>query len=184
MSEFSRQIRRTAAPLLLITALSGCAVFAARPHYRGNAVSQANLKQLVPNVATQADARALLGSPTVRETFNRHDWLYISQITKRRIGRTQGVLHQHVVSLHFNQQGVLQSIKQYDRKAGLQVAMASGATKAPGGSATFFQELVGGVGSYSPLGAGSANTNSMGGGINPGAGGGYSGGGGGGLSGF
>ncbi len=181
MPNFLRLIRRTTAPLLLITALSGCAVFAAQPHYRGNAVSQNNLKQLVPHVATEADARALLGSPTLRETFNDHDWLYVSQITKRRIGRTQGVLHQHVVSLRFNDQGVLQSIQQYNRKASVKVAMASGATKAPGGSASFFQELVGGVGSYNPLGAGAGN--SLGGGVNPGAGSG-GGGGGGGLSGF
>lgn len=167
-------------PLLLLPALAGCAIFSSRPHYRGNAVSDRQLKQLTPGVSTEADARALLGSPTLRETFNDHDWLYVSQITKRRIGQTQGVLRQHVVVLHFNQQGVLASIRGVSGKQAVNVAMTGGHTPAPGGHASLFQQLVGGVGHYNPgLGAGSGG-GALGG--SPGIGG--AGAGGGGLSGF
>jgi outer membrane protein assembly factor BamE (lipoprotein component of BamABCDE complex) len=142
-------------PLMLLPALAGCAVFSAAPHYRGNAVSEHQLKQLTPGVSTEADATALLGTPTLHETFNRNDWLYASQVTKRRIGQTQGVLRQKVVVLHFNDSGVLQSIRNVNQKQAVRVAMASGATKAPGGTASLFQQLVGGVGHYNPgLGAG------------------------------
>ncbi|MGC9269931.1 outer membrane protein assembly factor BamE [Acidiphilium sp.] len=142
-------------PLMLLPALAGCAVFSARPHYRGNAVTSRELRQLTPGVSTEADATALLGTPTLRETFDRRDWLYVSQVTKRRIAQTQGVLRQKVVVLHFNDAGVLQSIHGVNKKQAVQVAMAGGHTKAPGGHASLFQQLVGGVGHYNPgLGAG------------------------------
>lgn len=173
-------------PLLLLPMLAGCAVFTARPHYRGNAVSAHELKQLRPGVSTKADARALLGSPTLRETFNNDHWLYVSQVTKRRIARTQGVVRQHVVILHFNRQGVLRSIHGIGKKSAVTVAMSGGHTPAPGGHASLFQQLVGGVGHYNPgLGAGQpGGMGGMGGfgGASPGYGGGNAGGGG--FSGF
>jgi len=150
-------------PLMLMTALSGCALFNTPPEYRGNALTAAELKQLTPGVSTKSDARALLGSPTLHETFNDDDWLYVSEITKRRIAQTQGVVKQHVVVLDFNSQGVLKDIKQFDRNDAVFVAMAGGHTKAPGGSASFLRQLVGGVGSYSPgLGAGQGGGGSSG----------------------
>lgn len=142
-------------PLLLLPALTGCGVFSAQPRYRGTAVTEAQLKQLTPGVSTEADATALLGSPTLRESFNDHDWLYVSQVTKPRIGQTLGVEKQQVVVLDFASGGVLKSIRRVDKKQALHVAMAGGRTHAPGGHAGFLQQLVGGVGHYNPgLGAG------------------------------
>ena len=72
--------------------------------------------------------------------------------------RLCGVAQQHVVVLHFNKQGVLQSVKHVSGKQAVTVAMAGGETKAPGGSASFLQQLIGGVGQYNPgLGAGGSN---------------------------
>lgn len=143
-------------PLLLLPALAGCAVFSAQPRYRGNAVTEAQIKQLTPGVSTEADATALLGSPTLREAFKDHDWLYVSQVTKRRIAQTLGVVKQKVVVLHFADNGVLKSISHVDKDQAVNVAMAGGETPAPGGHAGFLQLLVGGVGHYNPgLGAGS-----------------------------
>ena len=142
-------------PLFLLPLLAGCAIFASKPQYRGIVVTQNALSQLRPGISTEADARALLGSPTVHDTFDTANWLYISQITKRRIGQTQGVLKQKVVALHFNGNGVLQSIRTADKADAVSVAMAGRQTPVPGGNASFLQQLVGGVGHYNPgLGAG------------------------------
>lgn len=149
-------------PLLLLPGLAGCAIFSAAPHYRGNAVSSRAIKQLTPGVSTEADATALLGSPTLKETFNRHDWLYVSQVTKRRIAQTQGVLRQKVVMLRFNKAGVLQSVHDVGKKQAINVAMAGGHTPAPGGKASLFQELVGGVGHYNPTGLGAGGAGGFG----------------------
>jgi outer membrane protein assembly factor BamE (lipoprotein component of BamABCDE complex) len=157
-------------PLLLLPLLGGCAIFSSKPHFRGVVVTPHEISQLTPGVSTEADVRAVLGSPTLHETFNNGSWLYISQVTKRRIGQTQGVLKQRVVTLQFNGSGVLQSIRNTGKKDAVNVAMSGAQTPVPGGRASFFQQLVGGVGHYNPgLGAGQ-----------PGG----AGGGGGGLSGF
>ena len=142
-------------PVLLLPLLAGCSIFAAPPYYRGNAVAAYKLKQLTPGVSTRSDVRALLGSPTLQEAFDSDNWVYVSQVTKSRIARRPGVASQHVVVLHFDKGGVLKSVKRISGQQAVTVAMAGGETKAPGGSASFLQQLVGGVGQYNPgLGAG------------------------------
>ncbi len=157
---------RASLGLAAILALPGCAIFSDQPHYRGIAVSQHDLDELTPGISSEADAQALLGPPTVQEIFDNNNWIYISQITKMRIGRTEGVKQQHVVVLTFDNNGVLQGVSQKNLNNAVMVAMDSKETPVPGGKAGFFQQLVGGVGSYNPLG--SANDTSGGG---PGSGG-------------
>ena len=134
-------------------ALPGCAVFSDAPHYRGIAVSQHDLNELTPGISTQADTQALLGPPTFEEQFNPNDWVYVAQVTKERIANTQGVKQQHVVVLSFDNNGKLQNISEKDLKNSVQVAMDPAQTPVPGGQAGFVRQLIGGVGSYNPLGA-------------------------------
>jgi outer membrane protein assembly factor BamE (lipoprotein component of BamABCDE complex) len=136
-----------------VLSLPGCALFTDAPHYRGIAVSQHDLGELTPGISSQADAQALLGPPTVQEMFENNNWIYVSQITKMRIGNTEGVKQQNVVVLTFDNNGVLQKISERGLKDRVQVAMDKNQTPVPGGSAGFIQQLVGGVGSYNPLGA-------------------------------
>jgi outer membrane protein assembly factor BamE (lipoprotein component of BamABCDE complex) len=150
---------------LLCCALSGCALFADAPHYRGVAVSQHDLDELTPGISSEADATALLGPPTVHEQFDDNNWVYVSQITKMRIGATEGVKQQHVVVLGFDSNGILKTVTQKDLKNGVQVAMDPATTPVPGGTTGFFQQLIGGVGSYNPGILGSGNNNAGAGGL-------------------
>jgi outer membrane protein assembly factor BamE (lipoprotein component of BamABCDE complex) len=152
-------------------ALPGCAIFSDQPHYRGIAVTQHDLNELTPGISSQADAQAVLGPPTVQEVFDNNNWIYISQITKMRIGQTEGVKKQHVVVLAFNANGVLQSVTQKDQDDSVAVAMDSNQTPVPGGKTGFIQQLIGGVGSYNPLGSASDNSGASAGGSGAGAGG-------------
>lgn len=162
-----RAVAALAVPLLL----PGCAIFSDSPHYRGIAVNQHDLEQLTPGVSSESDAQAVLGPPTVQEIFNNNNWIYISQVTKMRIARTEGVKQQHVVVLSFDNNGVLQSVSQKTLKDSVAVAMDSNQTPVPGGKAGFFQQLIGGVGSYNPLGASSDSSGAGPGGTGSGAGG-------------
>lgn len=144
------------AALGLSLALPGCALFSDAPHYRGIAVSQHDLNELSPGLSTQADAQALLGPPTFQEQFAPNNWDYVAQVTKMRIGNTEGVKTQNVVVLTFNNNGVLQKITQKGLNDGVRVAMDPNQTPVPGGNASIIQQIIGGVGSYNPgLGAGS-----------------------------
>ena len=142
---------------LLAGALPGCSFFQARSQVRGNPVDPDVLKELVPGTSSEADARALLGSPTLHAAFDDNTWLYISQITRPRVGRIQGVEQQHVVTLHFAQNGVLKSIDQATKKNALPAAMASGSTPSPGSNPSILQQLLGNVGRYSPIGGNTGN---------------------------
>ncbi len=159
---FKRLLRITAIGVSLF--LPGCALFTDAPHFRGIAVSDHDLKELTPGTSSQADAQALLGPPTFHEQFNDNDWVYVSQITKMRIGQTEGVKQQEVVTLHFNSAGILQKITKDNLKNRVNVAMDSSQTPVPGGNASILQQIVGGVGSYNP-GLGGAGASASGSGI-------------------
>src|SRR6202044_1096192 len=105
--------RMSVLPLLLIGCLllGGCSFFEAQSQMRGNKVDADQLKELVPGTSTRADVTAMIGSPTARATFDDNTWLYVSEVTRPRVARVQGVLSQNVVVLTFNDQGVLQGVK-------------------------------------------------------------------------
>lgn len=164
---------RHALVLCVALSLPGCALFTDAPHYRGITVSQHDLNELTPGISSQADAQALLGPPTAQEMFEPNNWIYVSQITKMRIGETEGVKQQHVVVLTFDANGVLQKVAQKDLNDAVQVAMDDKQTPTPGGKAGFLQQLIGGVGSYNPLGgtglgAGAGGTGAGAGGLGSG----------------
>jgi outer membrane protein assembly factor BamE (lipoprotein component of BamABCDE complex) len=146
-------VSRVAVALALSVALSGCAWLAPPPQTRGNRVDVEQLKELVPGTSTKADVTALIGSPTQKAVFDDNTWLYITELTRSRIGRTLGVLNQQVVVLTFNDKDVLAGVKTVDNDAAVPVAVASRTTPSPGTEASFLQQLLGNVGRFNPAGS-------------------------------
>ncbi len=137
------------------------------PHQqRGNKIDPSLVAELVPGTSTRADATALLGSPTQRAAFDDNTWLYISETTRTRVGRTPGVTDQNVTILTFDEGGTLRSVKRLGQDDGLEVATVSRITPSPGSDATFMQQLLGNVGKFNagpaanraPGGSGASNT--------------------------
>jgi len=89
---------------MLITCLllTSCSWLMPPPQVRGNKVDPESLKELVPGTSTKSDVSAVIGSPTAHDTFDDNTWLYISELTQERIGRTLGELNQNVVVLNFD----------------------------------------------------------------------------------
>lgn len=132
--------------------LGGCSFFEAPEQFRGNKIDADSLKELVPGTSTKADVTALVGSPTATATFDDNTWLYVSEVTRPRIGRTLGVLTQHVVVLSFNGQGVLQHVDQLDQDDSIPVTVVARTTPSPGTEASFFQQLFGNIGRFNAIG--------------------------------
>jgi outer membrane protein assembly factor BamE (lipoprotein component of BamABCDE complex) len=145
-------LARLAPCLGLALSLAACSLFSAPLRYRGQNVTPEELKQLVPGTTTEADVTTLLGSPSSRGLFDPNRWAYMGQVTQSRIGRYPGVVRDDVVVLTFNGEGVLQSVQHLNKKSAVQVGMAAGSTPSPGGTASFFQQLIGNVGRYTPGG--------------------------------
>ena len=146
---------RAALALGLVSATGACSVFHIFDptlRQRGSLVEPDALKELIPGTSSRADAVALIGSPTARATFDDNTWIYISQITSTRIGRTPGIHQQQVTILTFDQGGTLRAVSQRNKQDGKDISMAAGATPSPGSDASFMQQLFGNVGKFTPAG--------------------------------
>nr|WP_294545360.1 outer membrane protein assembly factor BamE [uncultured Rhodopila sp.] len=146
--------------------LASCSWLGPHPTMRGNKVDADLLKELTPGVSSKADVAAVIGSPTARATFDDNTWIYISEVTQPRIGRTLGELDQNVVVLNFNEGGVLQTVKKLDKADSLPVSVVARTTPSPGTEASFMQQLLGNIGRFNPTGG---NTGTGIGGGAPGA---------------
>jgi outer membrane protein assembly factor BamE (lipoprotein component of BamABCDE complex) len=132
--------------------MTGCSLFQAQSQLRGNRVDADQLKELVPGTSTRADVTALIGSPTAKATFDDNVWLYVSEVTRSRIGRVQGIVSQEVVKLTFNDQGVLQDVKRLDKDDAVPISVAARTTPSPGTEASFLQQLFGNIGRFNAVG--------------------------------
>ncbi len=133
------------------------------PQLRGNRVDPESMKELTPGVSTKADVSAIIGSPTARDTFDDNTWLYISELTQQRIGRTLGELQQNVVVLSFDDRSVLKNISTLNQGDALPVTMIARTTASPGTEASFLQQLLGNIGRFNPTGASPTSGGSAGG---------------------
>jgi outer membrane protein assembly factor BamE (lipoprotein component of BamABCDE complex) len=151
---------------LVLTAclmLSSCAWLMPPPQVRGNKVDPESMKELTPGTSTKADVSAIIGSPTARDTFDDNTWLYISEVTQQRIGRTLGELQQDVVVLNFDDKGVLKTINKLGKEDSLPVSVIARTTASPGTEASFMQQLLGNIGRFNPAGVATPGTASGGG---------------------
>jgi outer membrane protein assembly factor BamE (lipoprotein component of BamABCDE complex) len=165
------RIGRLTVALALCLCVGACGWMLPAPQTRGNKVDAEQLKTLVPGTSTKADVTALIGSPTQKATFDENTWLYITETTRPRVGRTLGVLDQDVVVLTFDDRGILTAEKTVTQSDATPVSVASETTPSPGTEASFMQQLLGNIGKFNPTGAGSGGFTSGGGGA-PSAGGG------------
>lgn len=158
-----RAFPRAARHFLLAACLlvSACAWLAPPPVIRGNKVDPESLKELTPGTSTKADVTAVIGSPTATATFDDNTWLYITEVTQPRVGRTLGELDQHVVVMTFDDKGVLKDVKKKDMDDSLPVTVIARTTPSPGTEASFMQQLLGNIGKFVP---GSGATPGIGGG--------------------
>ncbi len=127
------------------------------PQTRGNKVEPELLKQLVTGVSTKADVSALIGSPTQKATFDDNTWLYISEVTRPRLGRTPGVLDQNVVVMSFDDRNILTGVRTVTQDEAVSVNVADRTTPSPGTEASFLQQLLGNVGRFNAGGGGSSS---------------------------
>jgi outer membrane protein assembly factor BamE (lipoprotein component of BamABCDE complex) len=138
--------------LIACLLLSSCGWLMPPPVLRGNKVDPESLNELIPGTSTKADVSAVIGSPTARDTFDDNTWLYISEVTQQRIGRTLGELNQNVVVVSFDDKGVLTNIHKLDEADALPVTVIARTTPSPGTEASFMQQLLGNIGRFNPAG--------------------------------
>ncbi|MGH7038399.1 MAG: outer membrane protein assembly factor BamE [Stellaceae bacterium] len=128
-----------------VSLLAACSVDVAQ---RGNLPPRDELAQIHPGTTTRAEVGKLLGSPSSTGVFDGDSWYYISKRTKQIAFFNPDVLDQEVYIISFNKQGVVSGVAHRTLKNGRAVAMAPGATPAPGRHLTFFEQIIGNIGKF------------------------------------
>ena len=130
--------------------LGGCAIFAPPVQQHGIIVDKDDLDQLVIGTSTRNDVVAAIGSPTMKASFDENTWIYISERTYLRIMRTAGMDNLKVLTLNFDDKGILRGVKWIDPKDQQPVNIVSATTPSPGTEASFMQQLLGNIGKVNP----------------------------------
>ena len=146
-----RTVCRNTRPLAAIAvALGGISLAACVPtvDQRGHLPEPDKVSQIHPGTTTRDQVVKLLGTPSSTGVFNDKSWYYISRKTKQVAFFNPDVLDQQVYVVNFNDQGVVQSVDHKDLKDGRDIAMAPGATPAPGRELSFIEQVLGNIGRF------------------------------------
>jgi outer membrane protein assembly factor BamE (lipoprotein component of BamABCDE complex) len=154
-SEAIRPVRRSvfrhlrlstvAAVALAATALAGCV---ATVNDRGHLLEPDKITQIHPGTTTRDQVVALLGTPSSTGVFDDKSWYYISRKIEQVAFFDPDVLDQQVYVVNFNDQGVVRSVDHKNLKDARDIAMAPGATPAPGRELTFLEQVLGNIGRF------------------------------------
>ncbi|MFQ5562465.1 MAG: outer membrane protein assembly factor BamE [Parvularculaceae bacterium] len=131
--------------------LPGCISFRSNHGYileRGETELTAQLE-----VDTKESVLAKYGEPSMIGTFNPNVWYYMHSIEATRAFFKPDTKARTIVSFHFNNEGVVQDIKQFDLSDGGKVKLVSRITPTRGKELSFWEQLLGNVGQL-PAGVG------------------------------
>jgi outer membrane protein assembly factor BamE (lipoprotein component of BamABCDE complex) len=116
--------------------------------YRGNLPTPQSLASINPGVSTKADVSSSLGSPSAVATFDPNIWYYISKHTESVAFWSPETLDQKVVQISFDQNGRVESVKQYAQDDGEDVPIEKAKTPTAGQSLTIIQQFFGNLGRF------------------------------------
>lgn len=106
------------------------------------------LAQIAPGKQTQAEVRALLGSPSTVSTFGDETWYYISAKTTQWAYRSTQELERQIVAISFAPNGVVKEIRTMDKSAGREIDIVDRETPTPGKDETILQQMLGNLGRF------------------------------------
>jgi len=119
---------------------------------RGHNEEQADYSQIIEGQTTQDDVRALLGSPSTESTFGEKIWYYVSTKKETRGMLAPEVVDQHVVAVHFNEDGTVKSIDNVKRDSSEAVVYVDKETPTEGRELGIMEQLMGNFGKFSTPG--------------------------------
>ena len=97
---------------------------------------------------TQQEISKIMGTPTHIGGFKEPIWYYLSQKTSRKSFYAPDILETKSVAIHFDQNGIVKSIKPYSSQNTPEVAYEDRATHTPGHDATTMQKIFANFGKF------------------------------------
>jgi outer membrane protein assembly factor BamE (lipoprotein component of BamABCDE complex) len=112
--------------------------------------------QITPGVTSREQVLRQLGSPSSIGTFDYERWYYISQRTEQMSFYQTEVTAQDVVTIDFDERGIVRDVNQRDLEQAIAVAPSPDKTRTMGNEPTLLQQFLGNVGRFNtdrdPLG--------------------------------
>ncbi|HZH27206.1 MAG TPA: outer membrane protein assembly factor BamE [Azospirillaceae bacterium] len=143
----STTFRSTILALALATTLGGCAD---RVATHGNLVKNDRLSEVKVGTSNREEVAVVLGTPTAISTFDANTWYYIGEVTRRTAFFRPEPVERRVLTVKFDEEGVLRSVEEKTLDDGNAVQLVERATPTPGRDLSVIQQLVGNVGRFSP----------------------------------
>ncbi|HEX4112104.1 MAG TPA: outer membrane protein assembly factor BamE [Stellaceae bacterium] len=116
---------------------------------RGNNPDKKVMAEIKPGVTDKVSVTKLLGSPSSVATFDKNTWYYISQETQNVAFFKPRLKDEKVVSISFNDQGIVKQIAYLGMDDHVDVVPNPNATPAPGREFTILEQLIGNFGRFS-----------------------------------
>ena len=128
-----------------LLALIGCETVV---HTRGHLPSAKRVAEIQPGRSNRADIEELLGTPSTRAVFDKEIWLYIGSREETSVFAKPKLLERRILTIRFNQRGVVEELKSYDATNGRLVQLVERETPTKGRELTFIEQLVGNFGRF------------------------------------
>ena len=143
--------QRPSSPARWVLAAALCFGLAActpRIDTRGYQFDPDTLSQIVPGTHTRDDVSEILGSPSTTALLDKEVWYYIGNQTETFAFFEPTVIDRHVVTITFNDNGVVSSIDAFGLERGRTIEVVERETPTSGSQVTLLDQLLGNLGRF------------------------------------
>ncbi|MBL8687684.1 MAG: outer membrane protein assembly factor BamE [Rhodospirillaceae bacterium] len=133
------------APLAMALLIAACAPIV---DSRGNLPETEDVDKIRVGASTKDEVAMVLGSPSSVATFDPNTWYYISKRTETVAFFRPEVLEQKVLTVRFDDAGLVREIVQTDKEAAKEVDPVERTTPTSGQTFSIFQQLFGNLGRF------------------------------------
>lgn len=141
----SASLRLSLGVALVALGVAGCSPQVTN---QGHRLDPETLAAIQPGVSSREQVYRQLGSPSSVGTFDRERWYYISQRIEQMSFYQREVTNQDVVTIEFDNSGIVSDVRTRDLSAALAVEPSPDATRTLGNELTLLQQLLGNVGRF------------------------------------
>lgn len=148
MASVLHLLRQLSAIAAVSTAVAVVAACTPRYNTHGDHVEADRLALIHPGSQSRDEVAQILGSPSSTSVFGEESWYYISDVVETRSIFSRKVTERQVVTVRFDQQGVVKETDMFGLDRGQEVALVERETPSFGESTNFFTDLLGNLGRF------------------------------------
>ena len=145
MASVLQLLRRLSTIAAVSAAIAACAP---QLNTHGDHIEADRLALIQPGTQNRDEVAQILGSPSSTSVFGEEAWYYVSDVVETRSIFSRKVTERQVVTIRFDEQGVVKELDMYGLDRGQEVALVERETPSFGESTNFFTDLLGNLGRF------------------------------------